>query len=200
MPIISEGITDTDFNGDPDTLVTNYNGGAFTTQVRFILNGGAGGSGTSDLAEQISITNTSGLVLSYHFFQYTDFDLNGSSGGDTAVFNNVNNVAQSEAGTILSETVITPAASHREIDFFANTLGSLNDGFATTLSDTPLGLTIGPGDVTWAFQWDVAIAPGATFLISKDKQITTIPEPSSFVLAAVGLIGLVVWRRRKQRS
>jgi hypothetical protein len=43
------------------------------------------------------------------------------------------------------------------------------------------------------------LLPGETFLGKLDLfQYPTVPEPSSFVLAALGLIGLIVWRRRKR--
>ena len=50
---------------------------------------------------------------------------------------------------------------------------------------------VGPGDVTWALQWDFALAPGSTFLISKIKDVQ-IPEPSAAVLVSLGLIAFAL--------
>jgi len=189
LPIAVEGITDTDFDLDPDTLYVRYTGAGFTTEVRYTLAGGSAGSLASDIGEQISIHNVSPNPLDFHFFQYVDFDLLGTAEGDTAVFVNSNTVKQTEGISSISETVIIPLPSHREIAFFDATLIKLNDALPTTLIDLPaVGAPLGPGDVTWAFQWDVTIAPGQTFQISKDKNLTGVPEPASLILMSLAAV------------
>jgi hypothetical protein len=198
LPISVEGTSDTNFDGDVDTLFVRYVGSGFRIEVRYMLDGGLPGSRASDLAEQITISNLSTSTLDFHFFQYVDFDLNGTSFNDEAVFLNANTVRQSEGALSVSETVVLPSPSRREIDFYANTLNSLTDGGPTTLSDTPaIGTVFGPGDVTWAFQWDFTILPGRSVQISKDKQITGIPEPSAVVLLGLAAsLGLLPLRKR----
>lgn len=189
LPVVVEGITDTDFDLNPDTLYVRYAGPGFTAEVRYTLAGGATGSLASDMAEQIAIHNLSPVPLDFHFFQYVDFDLLGSSGGDMAEFINANTVKQSEGTLSLAETVITPPASHREIDVYDATLLKLNDALPTTLSDLPaVGTPLGPDDMTWAFQWDVVIDPGKTFQISKDKNLTGVPEPTSLILLSLAAV------------
>jgi hypothetical protein len=122
LPIAAEGPTDTNFDGSPDNLFTRFAGGGFQVETNFKLQGGAPGSNSSDMTEQIAITNTGNQPLDFHFFQYSDFDLNGTPGGDTAAFTNPNTVRQRNGSTEMSETVVTPVPDHREIDFFNSTL------------------------------------------------------------------------------
>lgn len=194
----TEGTTDTNFDGDQDTLFVRYNGNGFDVEVRYTLDGGTLNSGAADMGEQISIISRSNSPLDVHFFQYVDFDLQGTSGGDSAYFTNSNSVRQSEGSLRLTETVVTPVPNHREIDFWPNTVNNLNDGVATTLSDTPsVGTILGPSDVAWAFQWDFSLAPGGTFQISKDKNLSAVPEPLALVpLVSIVISLLAAWRKR----
>ena len=60
-------------------------------------------------------------------------------------------------------------------------------------------MIVGPGDLTWAYQWDVTIAAFDTFQISKDKNLDAgvIPEPTALAAAAMGLTALATRRRRR---
>jgi hypothetical protein len=198
LPHPIEGMTDTNFDGNPDTLFVRYNGAGFRVEVRYTLDGGLVGSRASDIAEQISISNLGAVPLDFHFFQYSDFDLNATAGNDTAVFPNDNAVVQSEGSASIAETVITPIPDHREIDFYPLILAKLNDAVATTLTDTPPeDVNFGPGDVTWAYQWDFLLPVGGTFQISKDKNLIGIPEPATVAILAMGVgLALAHWRRR----
>jgi hypothetical protein len=198
LPIGVQGTTDPNFDGNPNALYVRYNGAGFHVETQYLLDGGLPGSNASDMSEQISITNTSGAPLDFHFFQYANFDLQNTPGGDTAVFTNPNTVDQNEGVIRLTETVVTPVPSHREIAFFNTTLVKLTDGVATTLSDAPpIGTVAGPGDMTWSYQWDIVIPPNATFQISKDKNLNAIPEPATFVLLS-SAVGLLHFLRRKR--
>jgi hypothetical protein len=185
----------------------NYGGAAQNADlditVNYLLTGGTAGSGTSDVAETIRIINTSGTSLVVNFFQYSDFDLDGSSGGDTVTFTNPNAVRQVGDIVTVSETTITPTANRREANFYPNTLNELNDGVATNLDDANVGgsAPLGPGDVTWAYQWTINLAAGGTFIISKDKHLAAVvPEPGTLAMAAlIAPVGIIsVLRRRKK--
>src|SRR5207245_4856892 len=67
----------------PRQLSTIYTGNLFNVRVDYMLNGSLPGSGRSDMNETITINNTSATALDFHFFQYSDFDLNGTPAGDT---------------------------------------------------------------------------------------------------------------------
>jgi hypothetical protein len=178
------------------TLEVLYTGAGFTADVKYSLAAGATPTSSSDLQRTITIQNTSGAPLNFHLFEYSDYDLAGTAGGDTVHFVNANNVVQTDGVTQISEAVLSP--SHSEAAFFNSTLASLSDGNPTTLSDTPaVGTNLGPGDVTWAYQWDPVIAAGGSFITSPDSLISTVPEPSSIALVISGLLGLGMFARRR---
>lgn len=196
LPIAGGGsdvsATDTNLSGKDDTLFVRYDSGSFLVEVKWSLQGGSPGSGTADIAEQIKIINTTGSALDMHFFQYVDFNLGGSSAGDTVRIDNERTAVQFNGGFVGSETVVTPMPARYEAGS-AGLGGIFSNGVADDLANASGPLS--PADAAWGFQWDVVIAPNDSFLISKDKQITQIPEPTS--LALLGLGGLLLTRRRR---
>jgi len=193
LPVAVEGIMDTNFDNVEDTLYVKYVVPAFEFEVKYSLDGGAPGSETSDIAVNITITNTGTPPLDFHLFQYTDLDLNGTSDDLGAKMANSNAVRQWDSGLAFCETVMTPAPDHWEVAQHPSTINSLVDGGPTTLSDVS---TVGPGDLTWALQWDTQIEPGHSFQVSEDMQIRPIPEPATMILMAAGL-PLLLKRKRK---
>ena len=81
--------------------------------------------------------------------------------------------------------------SRYEVALVPAIIDKLNDGDADDLNDVAGPIT---GDVAWAFQWDISMEPGGSFLISKSKRLV-VPEPASLGLLVVG--GLIVLKRRK---
>lgn len=184
-----------------DRVDISYGNNQLMVEVTYDLTGGSVGSGTSDVAEVIRITNVSGNRLSFSFFQYSDFDLDGNSIDDTATIHTIlgKGYVASQVGagkSAMTETVVTPGAARWEANLYANTLSGLNGG-NYNLNNS---LSAGPGDATWAFQWDFTLDPNRTFLISKDKQITAVPEPSTLAIAGLAGLGLAAAFRRRRGS
>lgn len=192
---------------DARTLYTSYDNGSYGVRVDYLLTGFSAGSGNSDLAETITILNHTAAPLDFHFFQYSDFDIGSAAGDQVALsvnsnplspwFGLYNTATQVDPTAGLTETVITPGANHGEVANWFTTLTKLNDGVADTLND--VAGPVGPGDVTWAFEWDLTIPAGGSLGISKDKalHINLIPEPTTLTLVALGAAVLV--QRRKFR-
>lgn len=179
-------------------LEVSYGNAQFTLTLSYTLNGGGSGSGTADIFETISILNHSGQTIpSFNLFQYSDFNLLGTPGGDTVNINlsPYNVVIQSEGAGNIGEVITDPAANRAEAGLNGSILANL--GIADY--DLNNNLSAGPGDASWAFQWIAPIANGTSLDIIKDKRITlaSIPEPTTAGLLTVGM-GLVgYWMRRK---
>ena len=91
-----------------------------------------------------------------------------------------------------------------EFSFFNSTLPHLMDGATSTLNNAPaFGNPFGPGDVTWALQWDfVGLSPprpsipaGGTATITKEIDLRPVPEPVGAVTAGILLVALIRGRR-----
>lgn len=193
------GVSNTNSDAGDDVLTFEFSSSAgLHIDISYKLRGGIGGSGVSDLAETITITNLTGASIDLSFFQYVDFDLGATISDDRARLLNNNTIRQWDAGHNVAETVVTPGADEHEIDFFSNTLTKLTDNDADDLDSA--NLSLGPGDVTWAFQWDRTLQNNASFQISKDKRFSIVPLPPAALagLGLLGLLGVARMRRRKQ--
>jgi hypothetical protein len=177
----------------PNMANVAYTTNQFRMDITYTLIGGAPGSGTSDIGEIVRVQNLTSGVLNFHLFEYDDFDLNGSAGGDNAALVNSSTIMQWENNTTAMVGSVPPF-DRWEIDSWPNILVKLNDGVADNLSNT--GSPSGPADLAFAMQWDRNIAAHGTFLMSKNKRIEVVPEPATF--AALGLGVLALARRRRK--
>jgi hypothetical protein len=177
----------------------SYGNAQVSAQITYALTGGTLGSGNSALNESIHFVNVSANSLTLRFYQYSDFDLMNSPGGDSLqLYRNLSGkfyeAIQTKGNVVMSETDVVPGANHGEASFYPDLLNRLNGGSQITLADN-LGL-VGPGDTAWAFEWDVTLAAGASLDISKNKVISPVPEPGTLGLLGLGFLALV-WRKRR---
>lgn len=184
---------------DAGSLVLDYAGSLLRTQVVYQLTGGQTDSAQSVLNETIVLTNTGSTTMHLHFFQYVDINLfDPSAGPDTLIIANGNTAVQSNPTSSVSETVTTPSPTYYMAGLTPAVLNLLTDGAPTTL-----GIVPGPvvGDVSWAFQWDLTLAPNHLAIISKVKSVDlrspsgNVPEPATIALLAAGAMLVLTGRR-----
>ena len=158
-------------------------------------------SGSGLLVPSLDIVNLDTVnPLDLTLFSYHDWDVDGSFNGDSVSWNGVDMV-QSDS-TILSIRPFTTPDAVEAGPFNPPGPSSSNPSIRDRLRDGDVddlvdgaGLPFGPGDGTFAFQYLLSLAPGATTTI-----IYSVPEPSTGALAALGLIGLAWVGRDRRRT
>ncbi len=183
-----------------DTVYTSP--GQFSLEVVYSLVGGAAGSGTSDLSEQIKIQNLTGSSLLFNFFQYANFQLGGPSAANNQMVQLMTNrrglyneALVTSGNMALTENVdsaISPGANNGEAGVVPNTLNSITGTPGYNLNNVT---NSGPGNTTWGFQWTNSIAANGTLIISKDLNIAGVPEPGTWMLLSLGLAACGAGRR-----
>jgi hypothetical protein len=183
-----------------NSLNTSYGNAQLTVNISYKLTGGTGYD--SDVVESISVRNNTLSPFDLHFFQYSDFDLDGSPLGDTVVIDpdlflgGYWRATQTKLLSQLSETITAPNATRAE----AAVQGQiLNEFLLPNYNLNNVLGPVGPADVTWGLQWDFTVAAGATVDIFKDKRldVVPIPEPSALGIVSVGFVALLLLLRRR---
>jgi hypothetical protein len=185
---------------DAADMTVTYANATFSLSISYSMSGTTPGSGNADIQESIHIHNNTASPLNFTFFQYSDFDLGGNPNGDSVSIHpngsgGYDSATQTKLATQISETVITPPANRAEANTWPNTLNSLINTPGYNLNNVT---SAGPGDVTWAYQWDfTSIAANGDQDILKDKilSISPIPEPSVIALGIAGLTAFALRRR-----
>jgi hypothetical protein len=193
LTLLGQAITDTNTFSDDrvDSISSLWGDSASGLEIEttFTLRGGTDGSGVSDLAEQISLTNNGNETIVLSFFQYVDFDLGDDSSDDSGMILDGNIAQQADDDFYLSETVVTPMPDAFQMGSYTE----MSDLWENGVVDDLNGNSSYEGDVAWAFQWNITLEVGDSFLISKDKSI--VPAPGSLALLAGA--GLLSSRRRR---
>lgn len=179
-------------------VTLTYSGSTLRAVVNYTLTGGAPGVFDSRVASSITLTNLGATSLDLHLFQYSDFDLtfDQSNQLDQIRYLSPSSLIQYRAGTPYHlEASVGTAPTHYQatsnfLDFYFKFFFD-QDG-PTTLNDTP---SVGalfpdpPTDSAFAFQWDRGLESGASFRVDSSFRLSSVPEPSGFLLLSLGSIG-----------
>jgi hypothetical protein len=185
------------------TLNTTYADSTISVGTLFSLQSSPVGSGRATLAQTLTINNLSATTQVFHFYQYSDFDLGGVSGGQNVQFSSNGSGQQYQVvqtdlfgrtltGLITAVTGGSSAQSEVQAGLFDGTKFGLGSGASVTLNNT----LNASGNVVYAYEWDAALAAGTSITISEIQAV--VPEPSSVALGASGMLALALLYRRRQ--
>jgi len=186
------------------TLNTTYADPTISVGTQFQIQSSPVGTGKATLAQTLTINNLSSTPQVLHFYQYSDFDLEGVSGGQNVQFSSngsgqqyqvvqTDSTGRTLTGLISGVTGGTSAQSEVQAGLFDGTQFGLGSAISVTLDNT---LTAGPGNVDYAYEWDATVAAGGSIIISEIQAV--VPEPSSVALVASGMVALALLHRRRQ--
>jgi hypothetical protein len=162
----------------------SFAGPTLGVNVGYQLTGGAPGRGTASLLEYVMLTNLTNAPLPLTWFSETDFDLGGFGGADFAT-GGVGGIVQTDGTTVANvSSTLTPNAF--QIASFPDLFLSLNDLSITNLDNS--GSPFGPGDATFAFQWNLSIGAGSSISYDISKNIYKTPEPGTGTLLCLALL------------
>ena len=186
----------------PNLARIAYSDDRIKVELTYLLVSGPG-LWSADLAEIIKITNLAEATIELDFFQFSDFDLNDDEHDDEIHVTGGNTSVQTDGGSgaSLAETIVGRSPELSEVATGTETLDKLQDADADDLDGTTA--SVGPADLTWAFQWkDREIHPGESLVISKDKVLVTQPvaEPGTLGLTALAVFAALGRRRRRSRA
>lgn len=194
-------------HGSSPSLTETYANSFISVKTQYTLQGQATGSGKATLGDSITINNPSATAQTYHFYQYSDFYLGGSTGSQLVQFN-INGAGSAyqviqTGGANLTGTVTAlsnggSVAPEEQAGIYDGTMfGLINGNPAPVLNNN---LNAGPGNVNFAYEWDVTLAaygnPGSSLTLSEIQAVVPIvPEPSSVALITSGMLGLALFYR-----
>lgn len=206
--LCGSAIAQTGANTTSSTIILNQNVGNGATRLArnsltltydFTLVDDTSASDLDRLQWDVSFTNNTGAALSFVFYSYLDLDLLGTAGNDlVSVMNAGQQIHVTDATNPSARPFVWNALSgvsaHYQVGAYPTLQNLLNGmGSAQDLSDAnTLGAT--SGDVTAAFQYLISLAPGQTLTLT-----STVAEPSTAAMLALGLGGLALYARPRKR-
>ena len=206
---VNSAIAATGLNSASSTITLNrnlgngtarLNSGALTITNTFTLVDDTSASDLDRLDWNVSFTNNSTSTISFVFYSYLDLDLLGTPANDLVTVQNggqqiVVRDATNPAGRPFVWNAQSGTASHFQVSAFPGLQNALNGmTSAQNLNDTN-ALASAQGDVTAAFQYFITLAPGQTTSLT-----STVDEPQTFALLALGLGGLALYARPRRSA
>lgn len=149
--------------------------------------------GTAEVNFDARYTNRSATsLLDLTIMVYVDWDLGGTPENDTARLIGPDLIAFRK-GEDRSAYAADGAVAY-EVSLVPGLVTSLDDENITALTNS--GTMFGPGNLSAGYQLDFHIPPGSTDGNPGLVGVSRIPEPSTAILLAIGLV-VIAWRARR---
>lgn len=183
-------------------ISTSFTSSSLNVGSTFSLQSQSAGSPKASLSTTLTLQNTSGTNEVLHLYQFSDFDLNGVTGGQNVQFAGTTSpflVTQTGvgAGPLTGSFSALAGGNPTTVEEIAGIVdgtqfGLINGNVAPLFANTQL--SAGAGDVEYAYEIDATLLNGQTLTVS---ELQTVPEPSSLALISSGILALTLfsWRR-----
>lgn len=179
-----------------------YANSSYGVKFSYTLGGNPVGTGKSGATLGINVINYQASPLDFHLFQYSDFDLNGGASPDSVTFlkavGKFNRAAQTSGAAWMTNTFsgvgIPNPTPKVEAGLNNVSLAGLTDLVASDYASS--ATNSGPGNVTYAMQWDLSLAAGTGFSLAETISMQ-VPEPSSFAIIATAIVSFVCSARHR---
>jgi len=187
-----------------NNIEVTYANSSFGIKLSYTLEGYALGTGRSGATLGVNVINYQASSLDFHLFQYSDFDLGGTAGSQTVNFlkalGKFNRAAQTSGSSWMTNTFVGTALPNPiplvEANYFNATIAGLSDLNQTAFNSS--STNAGPGDVTYAIQYDLLLNAGESFALSETFSMA-VPEPTSTALIIIGGAWLAFTRKYRKK-
>jgi len=195
--------TDRDPGNDKLGALITFEVEELEVRTLYSLIGGAAESGSSLMKETIFIENNSDDDIELSFFQLVDFDLAGTPFDTSVSLVNEQTAVQIDTsnGVTQASMIYTDdgSASPELLDVIAQ-VGLAEDVIEAVMNGSLVFTPTfdGSGDLAFAVEWQIVLAPGESFVIADARTIQVlepIPAPAGALAMFAG--GLLAARRRR---